>query len=84
MATVGLYITLEPEYGDPVTLARVRRRDLHQDAAEYSLVGGNGKLSRAKVQIGGVFGQASDQSIPSAICLATARAVGIEVEACKK
>jgi hypothetical protein len=50
---------------------------------DYSLGGGNGKRSWAKVQIGGVFGEASDQSLPTAICLATARALGIEVEACR-
>jgi hypothetical protein len=54
------------------------------EPTEYSLGGGNGKRSWAKVQIGGVIGQASDQSMPTAICLATARAVGIEVEGCKK
>ena len=38
MATVGLYITLEPENGKPVTLARVRNRALLLDAAEAALL----------------------------------------------
>jgi len=57
---------------------------LAAEPTEYSLVGGNGKLSLANVQVGGVCGQASDKSMPTAICLATARAVGIDVEECKK
>jgi hypothetical protein len=38
MATVGLYITLEPEHGEPVTLARVRKRALVLDAASAALL----------------------------------------------
>jgi hypothetical protein len=38
MATVGLYITLEPENGEPVTLARVRKRALLIEAAGEALL----------------------------------------------
>jgi hypothetical protein len=38
MATVGLYITLEPEHGEPVTLARVRKRNLLLEAAGEALL----------------------------------------------
>ena len=38
MASIGLYITFEPERGNPVTLARVRKRSLLLEAAGAALL----------------------------------------------
>ena len=47
-------------------------------ATEYSMGGGLGELFWAKVRIGMATGSASAGSLPFAICLAIARALGIE------
>ena len=51
-------------------------------AAEFTMSGGKGKPFWAQVQIGTSHGNATARSMPIAICLATARALGIEIEAC--
>jgi hypothetical protein len=38
MASIGLYITFEPEYGKPITLARVHERGLLLNAASTALL----------------------------------------------
>lgn len=48
--------------------------------SDYSMGGGLGKIAWAHVQIGDVSGGASHQSLPVAICLATLRALGIDIE----
>ena len=51
-------------------------------AIEYTISGGKSKPFWAKVQIGAVQGEAVARSMPIAICLVTARALGIAVEVC--
>jgi hypothetical protein len=51
--------------------------------AEYDFGGAKGKPSWAKVRIGTVSAEASAPSLPLAICLAIAKALGIEVGACE-
>jgi hypothetical protein len=51
---------------------------LAAEPSEYTIAGGNGKSSWARVRIDGAFGEASASSMPAAICLAVARAIGIE------
>lgn len=49
--------------------------------AEYSMGGGSkGGLCWAKVRIGGTAGEASASSIPAAICIAIAIALGIQAD----
>jgi hypothetical protein len=55
---------------------------LAADAIEYTMSGGKGKMFWAEVQIGAAQGKAVARSMPLAICLATARALGIEIEVC--
>ena len=62
-----------------------RMQDAHEllmaaDPAEFFLGGGKNKSFWAKVQIGGTHGKAGARTMPLAICLAIARALGIEVE----
>jgi hypothetical protein len=54
---------------------------LAANATEYTLGGDKGKFW-AEVQIGAAHGKAVARSLPIAICIATARALGIPVEAC--
>jgi hypothetical protein len=51
--------------------------------AEYDLGCAKGEPSRAKVRIGTVAAEASAPSLPLAMCLAIAKALGIEVGACE-
>jgi hypothetical protein len=62
-----------------------RTQDAHEllmaaHPTEFTLGGGKGKLFWAKVLIGGAHGKAGARNMPLAICLAIARALGIEVE----
>jgi hypothetical protein len=75
-----------------VSRGRFRPTERIQDAfklliaaapAEYHLGGAKGKPSRARVTIGTVAAEASAPSLPLAICLAVAKALGIEVGACE-
>jgi len=50
---------------------------------EYSMGGAKGKPSWAKVRIGTSSAESSAPSLPLAICLAVAKALGIEVGACE-
>lgn len=43
---VSLYITFEPDHGDPVTLARVRKRALLLDAAGEAILEAERKAER--------------------------------------
>jgi Phage ABA sandwich domain len=51
--------------------------------AEYDIGGAKGKPFWAKVRIGTVSAEASAPSLPLAICLAIAKALGIEIGACE-
>jgi hypothetical protein len=51
--------------------------------AEYDLGGAKGKPSWARIRIGTASAEASAPSLPLAICLAIAKALGIEVGACE-
>jgi hypothetical protein len=53
---------------------------LAAEPSEYTMRGGNGKSSWARVRIDGPSGEASASSMPTAVCLAIARAIGIAVE----
>jgi len=55
---------------------------LAANATEYTLGGDKGKPFWAEVQIGAAQGKAVARSLPIAICIATARALGIAVEVC--
>ena len=48
------------------------------EPSEYTVVGGNGKSSWVSLRIDGASGEASAPSMPTAICLAIARAIGIQ------
>jgi hypothetical protein len=56
---------------------------LAAEPTEYNMGGGVGQLSWARVQIHGAWGEAFGPSMPTAICLAIARALGIGVEVCE-
>jgi hypothetical protein len=51
--------------------------------AEYNIRGGKGKASWVEVRIGTLSAEASGPTLPLAICLAIAKALGIEVGACE-
>jgi hypothetical protein len=55
---------------------------LAANATEYTLGGDKGQPFWAEVQIGAAQGKAVARSLPIAICIATARALGIAVEVC--
>jgi len=50
--------------------------------SDFSMGGGIGKLAWAHVRVGDKSGRSSHQSLPIAICLATLRALGIDIEVC--
>ena len=51
---------------------------LAAEPSEYTMAGGKGTSSWARVRIDGAFGEASASSLPTAICLAIARCIGIQ------
>lgn len=56
---------------------------LAAEPTEYKMGGGAGALPWARVQIRGACGEAFAPSMPTAICLAIAQALGIGVEVCE-
>lgn len=64
-----------------------RLQDAHRvllaaNPSDYTFGGGIRKPAWAYVQIGDASRQATDESLPIAICLATLRALGIDIEVC--
>jgi hypothetical protein len=51
---------------------------LAAEPSEYTMAGGSGRSSWARLRIDGAFGEASSSSMPTAISLAIARALGIQ------